>query len=113
MLVGDSMGRNNREHRANDKNWGMNLTRNIPFKFEVMSEQTCRRFELAQGLEMNKLTLTIKLNANYKIANNDKVEIKGKTYLVVTTSQKYDNNLQSRYKADFNAFTGSTMVGLE
>ena len=107
------MGRNNREHRTNDKNWGMNLTRNIPFKFEVMSEETCRRFELAQGLEMNKLTLTIKLNANYKIGNNDKLEIKGREYLVVTTSTKYDNNGQSRYKADLSDYTGSTMVGLE
>lgn len=107
------MGRNNREHRTNDKNWGMNLTRNIPFKFEIMSEETCRRFELAQGLEMNKLTLTIKLNANYKIGNNDKLKIKGREYLVVTTSNKYDNNGQSRYKADLDDFTGSTMVGLE
>ena len=107
------MGRNNREHRTNDKNWGMNLTKNIPFKFEIMSEETCRRFELAQGLEMNKLTLTIKLNANYKIDNNDKLKIKGREYLVVTTSNKYDNNGQSRYKASFDDFTGFIMVGLE
>lgn len=107
------MGRNNREQRTNDKNWGKNLTKNIPFKFEIMSERFCRRFELAQGLEMNKLTLTIKINAHSTIENNDKLEIKGETYLVVTTSDKYDNNGQSRYKGSLQAFTGSLFVGLE
>ena len=107
------MGRNNLEHRTNDKNWGKNITNNIPFKFEIMSEETCRRFELAQGLEMHKLTLTIKLNANYKVAINDKVEIKGKSYIVVTTSSYLDSNGQGRYKADLGVYTGYTMVGLE
>ena len=107
------MGRNNIEHRTNDKNWGKNLTKNIPFKFEIMSEETCRRFELSQGLEMHKLTLTIKLNANYKIAIEDKVEFKGRIYRVVTTSSYYDKNGQSRFKGNLADFTGHTLVGLE
>ena len=107
------MGRNNIEHRSKDINWGKNITKNIPFKFEIMSEETCRKFELAQGLEMHKLTLTIKLNAKYKIAINDKLNIKGKTYIVVTIGDTYEKPSQGRYKGDLAAFTGHSLVGLE
>lgn len=107
------MGRNNIEHRQNDRNWGKNITKNIPFKFEIMSEEVCRRFELAQGLEMHKLTLTIKLNAKYNVAIKDKLEVKGKTYLVVTTSSYYDSNNQGKYKGNLKDFTGYMLVGLE
>ena len=107
------MGRNNIEHRTNDKNWGKNLTNNTPFKFEIMSEEMCRRYELAQGLEMHKLTLTIKLNAQYKISLDDKLDIKGRIYRVITTSSYYENNNQARFKGDLGAFTGHMLVGLE
>ena len=107
------MGRNNIENRSNDKNWGRNLTKRTNFKFEIMSEQYCRKFELAQGLEFNKLTLTIKLNAKYKIAQSDKLNIKGRMYMVVTTSDNFENPEQGKYKGSLNDFTGSLIVGLE
>lgn len=107
------MGRNNIENRSNDKNWGRNLTKRTNFKFEIMSEQYCRKFELAQGLEFNKLTLTIKLNAKYQIAQSDKLDIKGRTYMVVTTSDNFDNPEQGKYKGSLTDFTGSMVVGLE
>lgn len=107
------MGRNNIENRDADKNWGRNLTKSKYFKFEIMSEEYCRRFELAQGLEMNKLTLTIKLNANYDVKQNDKVYIKGRNYMVVTTSTKLENPNQGRYKGNLNDYTGVVFVGLE
>ena len=46
------MGRNNIENRTLDKNWGYNETQNTHFKFQILNEESCRRFELAQGLEM-------------------------------------------------------------
>lgn len=107
------MGRNNLQDRSKDINWGFNKTKQKPFKFELMSEQQCRNFELAQGLQMFKLTISIKLNASYDISNNDVIELKGKKYIVVTTSDSKDNPLQGRYKANLNDFTGYTIVGLE
>ena len=107
------MGRNNIEKREHDKNWGKNLTKNVLFKFEIMSEQYCRKFELAQGLEMNKLTLTIRTNAQYNLAMDDKVNLKGKIYRVATTSDNYDNPNQGRYKGNMADFTGYCVVGLE
>ena len=107
------MGRNNLETREVDKNWGKNITQNVPFKFELTSEQYCRKFELAQGLEMNKLTLTIILNARYKIQMDDTVDIKGVRYRVATTSDNYDNPNQGKYKGSMDAFTGYCVVGLE
>lgn len=108
------MGRNNLEIKANDKNWGYNKTQKKSFKFEIMSEQACRKFELAQGLEMHKLTLTIKVNANrFKLAINDKVEIKGASYLIVAISDNYDNSNQGRYKGSLSDYIGETIIGLE
>lgn len=107
------MGRNNLETRENDKNWGKNLTQNVPFKFEITSEQYCRKFELAQGLEMNKLTMTIITNARYQLNMDDKVNIKGKIYRVATTSDNYDNPNQGKYKGNIADYTGFCVVGLE
>ena len=113
MEDGEPMGRNNIQQRSKDTNWGFNKTRQIPFKFEVLSESQCRNFELAQGLQMFKLTKAIKLNGFYELKNNDEIQIKGKKYIVVTLSDSYDNPMQGRYKASFDDFTGSTIVGLE
>lgn len=109
------MGRNNREDRSKDVNWGFNNTQQVPFKFEIPkeNEQVCRNFELAQGLEMHKLSLTIKLNAKYNVNMNDVVVVKGHKYMVVTTSESFDNPAQGRYKGLLKDFTGSTLVGLE
>lgn len=107
------MGRNNLENRSKDKNWGFNLTKQKRFKFEILNEQQCRNFELAQGLEMFKLTFVIKLNCKYDISNNDKLDIKGKQYLVLTLSETFDNPIQGQYKGTLDEFTGYTIVGLE
>ena len=108
------MGRNNLEDKSKDINWGFNITQSNNFKFELMSEQACRHFELAQGLEMNKLTLTIRINANrYPIKIGDKLDIKGRTYMVITKSESYDNPLQGRFKGSLKDFTNSTILGLE
>ena len=107
------MGRNNIQNRSKDINWGFNNTRQTPFKFELMSEQQCRNFELAQGLQMFKLNISIRVNGFIDIKNNDEVVIKGKKYRVVTLSDSYDNPSQGRYKANFKDYTGSTVIGLE
>lgn len=107
------MGRNNLENRSKDINWGFNNTQQVPFKFEILSEQQCRNFELAQGLEMHKLSLTIRLNAKYNVNINDVVVVKGQKYMVTTTSESFDNPAQGRYKGLLKDFTGSTLVGLE
>ena len=108
------MGRNNLENKSKDVNWGVNLTQNKNFKFEILSEQACQNFELAQGLEMHKLTLAIRINANkFEAAINDKLDIKGRTFIVVSKSDQYDNPLQGRYKGSLKDFTASTILGLE
>ena len=107
------MGRNNFEQRTNDINWGKNLTKNVPFKFEIMSEELCRRFELSQGLEMHKLTLTIKINCRYKIEIKDKLDIKGRSYMVVAIGSNYDKGSQQMFKGNINDFAGYTILGLE
>ena len=107
------MGRNNLENRSKDINWGFNNTQQVPFKFEILSEQQCRNFELAQGLEMHKLSLTIRLNAKYDVSINDVVVVKGQKYMVITTSESFENPAQGRYKGLLKDFTGSMIVGLE
>lgn len=107
------MGRNNLENRSKDINWGFNNTQQVPFKFEILSEQQCRNFELAQGLEMHKLSLTIRLNAKYNVSINDVVVVKGQKYMVITTSESFENPAQGRYKGLLKDFTGSMIVGLE
>ena len=108
------MGRNNLEIKANDKNWGYNKTQKKSFKFEIMSEQACRKFELAQGLEMHKLTLTISINAKHFTTKiNDKVDIKGVSYIVVAISDNFENPNQARYKGNLKDYMGSTIIGLE
>lgn len=107
------MGRNNVENRSLDKNWGYNKTKNTHFKFQILNEETCRRFELAQGLEMHKLTLTIRLNAQYKIEIKDKLDIKGRTYIVVAKTNYFENDNQGRFKGSLDDFTGHQVVGLE
>lgn len=109
------MGRNNIQNRSHDYNWGYDLTHNKPFKYEIPrdNQQVCRNFEVAQGLQMFKLTLTIKINGYHSIENDDELKIKGTKYRVVTMSDSYDNQGQGRYKASLKDFTGNTYIGLE
>ena len=108
------MGRNNLEDNSKAFNFGFNYTQQRNFKFEIKSEETCRRFELAQGLEMLKLTITIQVDAKrYKFNINDKIELKGKNYIVVAIGDTYDNPNQGRYKGSLDAFSGHTLIGLE
>ena len=107
------MGRNNIEDRSRDINWGYNQTSKSHFKFEIMSEQQCRNFELSRGLEMFKLTMTIKVNGKHNIKNNDQIEIKGKKYIVLSIASNFENPLQGKYKAKLDDFTGYSIIGLE
>ena len=96
------MGRNNLENRSKDINWGFNNTQQVPFKFEILSEQQCRNFELAQGLEMHKLSLTIRLNAKYDVNINDVVVVKGQKYMVITTSESFENTISKKDNSIFS-----------
>ena len=108
------MGRNNIEDNSKAYNFGFNYTQQRLFKFGIKSEQACRRFELAQGLEMHKLTLTIQVDAKrYNFNINDKIELKGKSYIVVAIGNNFDNPNQGRYKNSLDLFTGSCLIGLE
>lgn len=107
------MGRNNREQRSKDVNWGFNITKQTPFKFEVLTERQCRNFELAKGLEMFKLTMAIRINGKHNLENNDQIEIKGNKYIVLTMTNNFDNPAQGRFKGNLDDFTGSTTFGLE
>lgn len=107
------MGRNNIENRSKDKNWGYNKTKGKHFKFELMSDNFTRRFELEQGLNMFKLTMSIRLNAYYDISMNDELELKGKKLKVTTIADAFDDNNQGMFKANLDDFTGHRVVGLE
>ena len=107
------MARNTIDDRSKDIAWGFNKTQQTKLKFQVMPETFTRRFELAQGLTMFKLSMSIRLNAYYKLAMNDEIEIKGKKFRVTTISDAYDDNLQAQYKATFDDYTGYRVVGLE
>jgi hypothetical protein len=45
------MGRNNKELRGKDVNWGYNQKKKKPFKFEFLNEHDCRMLEVAMGLK--------------------------------------------------------------
>ena len=107
------MGRNNIEDRSKDKNWGYNRTQGNIIKFELMSDDYTRRFELAQGLIMYKLTMSIRLNAYYKVEMDDELEIKGRKLKVTTIADAYDDNDQGMFKASLDNYTGHRVVGLE
>ena len=108
------MGRNNLENKERDKSWGWNKTQRRLFKFELVSEKQCRNFELAQGLEMHKLTIAINVNAKrFPFKMNDKIELKGTSYIVVAIADNHDNPNQGRYKGNLDDYTGTTTIGLE
>ena len=107
------MGRNNIEDRSPDINWGLNLTKKKTFKFQLMNDAYTRRLELSAGMEMFKLTMSIRLNASYDVEVKDKVNIKGKELIVVYKQDVYENELQGKYKADLSSYTGHVVIGLE
>ena len=107
------MARNTIDDRSKDKGWGFNKTQQARIKFQIMPDAFTRRFELAQGLNMFKLTRSIRLNAYYKVAMNDELEIKGKKLKVTTIADALDDNDQARFKASFDDYTGYRVVGLE
>ena len=107
------MGRNNIENRSRDINWGYNQTKGANFNYQIMNDNYTRRLELSAGMEMFKLTMSIILNADYQVDIKDKLEIKGKTFIVTYKQSVYDNDLQGKYKANLQDYTGHVVLGLE
>lgn len=107
------MGRNNLEARGKDVNWGYNLTKKKPFKFEFLDENDCRLLEVANGLEIKEINMAIQINGKASIDLNDKVAVKGSNKLVIALTPKIDNPSQGRYKGNLEDFTGSTKIGLK
>lgn len=106
------MGRNNLENRSKDINWGYNDTQLQIFKFELLKENDCRRIEMAQGLEMNQVSMAIRVNAKASIKLHDILKLKGVRKKVVALVDDKDNPSQGRYKNDLGDYTGSLKVGL-
>ena len=71
------MGRNNKELRGKDVNWGYNQKKKKPFKFEFLNEHDCRMLEVANGLEIKDISMAIKINGKVDIELNDTLTIKG------------------------------------
>lgn len=107
------MGRNNIDDRSHDKNWCKNLTKKCSFKCEILDDSYTRRLELSQGLNMYKLTMSLRLNAYYDVEMNDELEIKGRLLRVTTVMEHFDNNNQGMFKANLDDYTGYKVVGLE
>ena len=77
------MGRNNKELRGKDVNWGYNQKKKKPFKFEFLNEHDCRMLEVANGLEIKDISMAIKINGKVDIELNDTLTIKGVNKLVI------------------------------
>lgn len=107
------MGRNNKELRGKDVNWGYNQKKKKPFKFEFLNEHDCRMLEVANGLEIKDISIAIKINGKVDIELNDTLTIKGVNKLVIALTPEHDNPQQGRYKGSISDFTGSVKVGLK
>ena len=107
------MGRNNKELRGKDVNWGYNQKKKKPFKFEFLNEHDCRMLEVANGLEIKDISMAIKINGKVDIELNDTLTIKGVNKLVIALTPELDNPQQGRYKGSISDFTGSVKVGLK
>ena len=107
------MGRNNKESRGKDVNWGYNQKKKKPFKFEFLNEHDCRMLEVANGLEIKDISMAIKINGKVDIELNDTLTIKGVNKLVIALTPEHDNPQQGRYKGSLTDFTGSVKVGLK
>ena len=107
------MGRNNKELRGKDVNWGYNQKKRKPFKFEFLNEHDCRMLEVANGLEIKDISMAIKINGMVDIELNDTLTIKGVNKLVISLTPEHDNPQQGRYKGSISDFTGSVKVGLK
>jgi len=107
------MGRNNKELRGKDVNWGYNQKKRKPFKFEFLNEHDCRMLEVANGLEIKDISMAIKINGKVDIELNDTLTIKGVNKLVIALTPEHDNPQQGRYKGSISDFTGSVKVGLK
>ena len=107
------MGRNNKESRGKDVNWGYNQKKKKPFKFEFLNEHDCRMLEVANGLEIKDISMAIKINGKVDIELNDTLTIKGVNKLVIALTPEHDNPQQGRYKGSLEDYTGSVKVGLK
>lgn len=107
------MGRNNIEQRTNDVNWGVNLTTQEKFKYELLEENDCRMLEVSQGLNMMQVQRAIKINGNCNIKIGNRLNIKGEVRKVNAIAEAKDNLQQGKYKGSLGAFTGSLHIGLE
>lgn len=106
------MGRNTLENRSKDMNWGYNETQLHIFKFELLNENDCRRIEMAQGLELNQITMAIRINAKANVKLHDILRLKGVKKKVIALADDKDNPTQGRYKNDLGDYSGSLKVGL-
>lgn len=107
------MGLNTRHDATKDTCTGYNITQHNSFKFEIPSRDEQAGFEAAMGLEFYKISKTIKINGRCSLKLKDRVKIFGKTYIVQTIGNSYDNGIEGMYKNDIDDFTGSKLIGLE
>lgn len=106
------MGLNTIHNTSKDLITCYNETQKRFFKCELLGEKASRALEVIKGLEMFAITMTIKVNGKSTINEKDKITIMGKTFQCNAISSSYDNQEQFRKRADFNEFTGSTLIGL-
>ena len=107
------MGVNTIHNKTNDLFEAYNKTKNKWFRCEILGAKECRKIEIAKGLAPYQIVLTIKINGNVEIDEEDKIVVCGKTLKVNTYTDSFDNPLMARKRCDYAAFTGSKIVGLE
>ena len=107
------MGRNNKELRGNDVNWGYNQKKKKPFKFSFLNEHDCRMLEVSNGLEIKDISMAIRIDGVVDIELNDTLTIKGVNKLVIALTPEHDNPQQGKYKGNLAAYTGGVKVGLK
>lgn len=107
------MGLNTKQDRTKSQGNAFNLTRSIKFKFQPLNDNQCRMFEAAQGLEMYKCSAVIRVNNGVQIGNDDRIRLFGKTLIVISVADSYDNFSELKYADSLDMLSGTKLIGLE
>lgn len=107
------MGLNTIHDISNDLIRCYNETQKKFFRCEIMGEKECRQLEVAKGLGVYAVTLAIRVNGHCEINPKDRIRVLGKHMMALTLSNSFDNPELFRKRADYNNFTGETIIGLQ
>lgn len=108
------MGVNTCHTKDKDRIHAYDITKDKPFRCEILGDMTSRKVELAQGLAVNQLRKTIRINGHVDFIDmDDKISLGGDKFIVRAISDGLGNQNQGQYRSDISNFQGYTIIGLE